>query len=415
MTRQTQQPRTNPEECIDMKNRASRYVAVFMALVACVGTASAVQIVTGPYLQAPTDTSMTVMWITDRGCTSWVEFGQGDVLDQKVHHSQHGLIEADQTIHRVALEGLAPGTSYRYRVCSKEIAQFDPYQVTYGDTLYSDVHAFTTLDGKKQSVSFVVLNDIHEQDELLTLLLKHAASKAYDLVFLNGDMLGHIENQRQIVAHVLAPCTELFASHTPFIYVRGNHETRGRFARRLPDYLALPDDRYYYSFDHGPVHFVVLDGGEDKRDSDKEYSGLVDFDRYRDIQQKWLQQETRSAAFQRTPFRVVVVHMPPLPSADWHGVDDMYHKWRPILNEGKIDLMICGHTHHYAIMEPETGVRDYPMVIGGAPKAGAATLIRVDATASRLEVTTTRDDGAIVGTYKVESGRKPSAQGRSED
>ena len=388
-----------------MRKRAWQTTVLIM-LALWVGAASAVQIVAGPYLQAPTETSMTVMWLTDHGCTSWVEFGQGDSLDRKVHHSQHGLIDADQTIHRVTLDGLVPGMSYRYRVASREIVKFEPYEVTFGDTVCSDTHRFTTLNRKKQSSSFVVLNDIHERNDRLTCLMKLAEPKAYDLVFLNGDILGHIENEQQIVDHVLAPCTELFASHTPFVYVRGNHETRGRFARRLPDYLALPDDRYYYSFDHGPIHFVVLDGGEDKYDSSKEYSGLVDFDAYRRVQQKWLEREIRSEAFRTAPFRVVLVHMPPSPSERWHGPDALYAQWRPILNEGRIDLMLCGHTHWYSVELPEAGVRDYPRVIGGGPKAGTATLIRVDATRQQLNVTMTRDDGEAVGTCRIKPRSK---------
>jgi predicted phosphodiesterase len=398
-----------------MKAKVLRLVTTLMMLAILARTAGAVQIVAGPYLQAPTETSMTVMWVTDQGCTSWVEFGQEDTLNQEAHHSRHGLIEADQTIHRITLEGLTPGTSYRYRTGSKEIVKFDPYEVTYGDTVYSDAYAFTTLNGKKEGISFVVLNDIHQRNEILVSLMKLAESKAYDLVFLNGDILGHIENQQQIINHVLAPCTDLFASQTPFVYVRGNHETRGRFARRLPDYLGSPNDRYYYSFDHGPVHFVVLDGGEDKQDAAEVYAGLVDFDRYRDVQQKWLRGEIQSEAFQRASFRVVLVHMPPKPSEDWHGPDDLYNKWRPVLNKGMVDLMICGHTHRYAIETPRKGVCDYPMIIGGAPEAGQATVIRVEATAKELDVTMTRDDGQIVGTYHVENKRKPQTQRFSED
>jgi acid phosphatase type 7 len=46
-----------------------------------------------------------------------------------------------------------------------------------------------------------------------------------------------------------------------------------------------------------------MDGGEDKRDTDKEYSGLVDFDRYRAVQRKWLEAEIRSEAFRKTARR----------------------------------------------------------------------------------------------------------------
>ena len=68
------------------------------------------------------------------------------------------------------------------------------------------------------------------------------------------------------------------------MYVRGNHETRGRFARSLHDYIATPNGKFYYSFDAGPVHFVVLDTGEDKEDSHPAYSGLTDFTGYREEQ-----------------------------------------------------------------------------------------------------------------------------------
>jgi hypothetical protein len=37
---------------------------------------------------------MTVMWITDQPCTSWVEYGTGDSLDRKAYRSRHGLIDA---------------------------------------------------------------------------------------------------------------------------------------------------------------------------------------------------------------------------------------------------------------------------------------------------------------------------------
>lgn len=384
-----------------MHINTTKTMTIVLGLLILCGTAGAVRIVAGPYLQEPSDTSMTVMWITDQNCTSWVEYGPDDSLDQKAYRTRHGLIDACRTIHKVKIQGLAPGTSYRYRVRSKEIVDFKPYEVTFGDTVASKTFAFTTLSRDKEAFSFVVLNDIHEKNEILTSLVKMAEGKPYDLLFLNGDILGHIEHQQQIIDHVLAPCTGLFASRTPFIYVRGNHEARGRFARRLPDYVGMPNDRYYYAIDHGPVRFIVLDGGENKADHADDYAGLADFDPYRERQRQWLLQELQSDAFWRASFRVVVVHIPPTPSQWGHASGDMYDKWMPLLNEGQVDLMICGHTHSYTISEPQEGVRDFPMVIGGGPTSGKATLIRVDVTPSTLDLTMTRDDGKIVGTYCI--------------
>ena len=146
---------------------------------------------------------------------------------------------------------------------------------------------------------------------------------------------------------------ELFAKEIPFVYVRGNHETRGKFARMLPNYLTTPRGKYYYSFDHGPVHFLVMDGGEDKDDTHWAYSGLADFDRYRDEQKAWLEKEIQTDAYKKAAFRIVLVHMPHRQSEDRHGVTDLHNKWRPLFNQGKIDLMISGHTHRYAVVEPK--------------------------------------------------------------
>ena len=380
---------------------ATKPMAIGLGLLVLCGTARAVRIVAGPYLQEPSETSMTVMWITNHDCTSWVEYGLDHCLDQRAHRSRHGLVDACRTVHKVKIKDLLPGTPYHYRVRSKEILDFDDEDVAFGDTIASETFTFTTLNSDKEAFSFVVLNDTHEKNKILVSLLKMAEDEPYDLLFLNGDMLVTIEDQQQIIDCVLAPCTERFASYTPFIYVRGNHEARGRFARRLPDYIGMPNDRFYYAIDHGPVRFIVLDGGENNADDAEDYAGLADFDPYRDMQREWLLQELQSDAFWQATFRVVVVHIPPTPSQWGHASGDMYHKWMPLLNEGQVDLMICGHTHSYTISEPQEGVRDFPMVIGGGPEAGKATLIRVDATPTMLDLTMTRDDGKIVGTYCI--------------
>lgn len=361
----------------------------------------ALQIAAGPYLQCPDQSSMTILWITDADCTSWVEYGTGEVPDQKAIASQHGLVDAGQRIHRITLSGLKAGMEYRYRAVSKEILVFEAYKMTFGETVSSPVSTFTTLDGRKDTVSFIVLNDIHENNAILAALMKVASAKPYELAFLNGDILGDIGDEQQIIDHVLTPCTELFAGRIPLVYVRGNHETRGKFARMLPNYVGLDGNRFYRSFDQGPVHFVVMDSGEDKADSDKEYSGLADFDRYRTEEQAWLEKEIRSEAFRNAAFRVAIFHMP-LYGAGGHGPMDCRSKWGPLLDQGKVDVLISGHTHNFRILLPEAGKHEYPIFIGGKPKAKEAVVIRVEATRTTLEVTMTRDDGDVVGIYRIE-------------
>ncbi|MBN1347118.1 MAG: metallophosphoesterase family protein [Phycisphaerae bacterium] len=339
----------------------------------------------GPYLQQPTDTSMTVVWFTNRKCVSKVEYGTGEAIGSTAVSARHGLIDANTTRHAIRIAGLKPGTTYRYRVVSKEIVAFEAYKVTYGQTVIGDVHQFTTLDPAKGSFSFLTVNDIHNHDRQLRAMLEGASWEGVDLVFLNGDMINHFDSDEQIFSGFLDACVNVFAKNTPFFFVRGNHETRGVGARRLMDVFPGADGKFYTSFDHGGVHFIVLDSGEDKPDGDKEYSGLVAFDAYRAQQAAWLEADVRGEACREADFRIAVFHMPPYGGNNWHGETHLRKLWGPILNESGVDLVLCGHTHRFQRIDPAEDKNHYTLLIGGTD-----TVIRGQVGGKRLRVTVTR-------------------------
>ena len=126
----------------------------------------------GPYLVDPGEHSITVVWYTNKRCVSKVEYATGEnfrtfpqwgSIVQTTSSSHHGLIDAYTTIHKILLAGLEPGKTYKYRVVSKEIVQFKPYEVIYGSTIVSDMYRFKTLDTKKTGFSFGIVNDGHER------------------------------------------------------------------------------------------------------------------------------------------------------------------------------------------------------------------------------------------------------------
>jgi len=246
--------------------------------------------------------------------------------------------------------------------------------------------------------------------------MERAMASPPDLVFFNGDSLSHLESDQQILDKLLAPAGRLFADRVPLLLVRGNHETRGRNARRLGDHLALPDHRYYYAFDHGPVRFLVLDCGEDKEDEHWAYSGLTAFDEYRAAQAEWLKAELRSRAFGDARFRVLVAHMPFFgndgTNVRGYGPSDCRVRWGALLNEAGLDLHIAGHTHRTNWVPPAPGANRFPVVVGGSPARGNSTMIRVDVDAARLAITVTRDDGIIVATHEVPARTAPVGAGR---
>lgn len=368
---------------------------VFCSVAAAADSNAPLQIVGGPYLQAPATDGMTIVWKTNRNCASRVEYGTEGKLDCTALSTHHGLVDANSTLHKIRLNGLKPGTTYRYRVVSQEIAQFKPYNVEFGEIIHDDENTFTTLSDGERDFSFIVLADRHEKVPELRTALAGVDWGGVDLVFGDGDMYSHLESEKQIFEKIIGPCCEVFASRIPMILVRGNHETRGAFARNLFDYFPSTAGRFYYSFDHAGVHFIVLDSGEDKADSTKVYAGLVDFDRYRSEQSEWLKQDIKSAAFRRARFRIVLLHMPPYYGNDWHGEQDLRSKVAPLLNEGKIDLLICGHTHHYAFHAPDEEMNRFPLLIS-APD----TVLRIDVSRRQMSVSVTRDDGTAVDTFE---------------
>jgi 2',3'-cyclic-nucleotide 2'-phosphodiesterase (5'-nucleotidase family) len=187
--------------------------------------------------------------------------------------------------------------------------------------------------------------------------------------------------------------------------VRGNHETRGKFARDLKSYLALPGGRFYYAFSHGGVRFVVLDTGEDKEDTHWAYSGLTSFEAYRQAQAAWLKQEVQTPEFKNARFRILVAHMPFFGNertrASGAGQASCRENFGPILNEAGIDLHIAGHTHRVDWVAPADGANRFPIVVGGGSAAGTNTLTRVTVSGDALAIVQTTDEGKVVGVHKV--------------
>ncbi|GAB3016045.1 metallophosphoesterase [Niabella terrae] len=356
---------------------------------------------TPPYLQATGPDGICISWITNQLCYSWVEFGIAGKLDQRAHTIHNGMVDANNRINRVQLTGLQPGTKYSYRVVSREIISFKPYQLTYGERITSEVHSFQTMDPEAPELRWLVLNDIHDRPHSFGDLLQLNGSDPYDYVFLNGDMFDYQTGEQQLIDHLLQPCTAVFASRTPFLFVRGNHETRGKFARGIADYFSSPSGHYYYAYRWGPVYHIVLDTGEDKHDDHPVYAGIVDFDGYRREQARWLEQLLQSSECRNAPFRVVMMHIPHFHSGDWHGTLHCRELFAPLFNKYKVDLLLAGHTHKYGVFPPEAGNHEFPIIIGGGPKEGTRTLIKLKANQRQIDLQMIRDDGAKVGTYQV--------------
>ncbi len=391
-----------------MKPLILAVITFLSAIFSCPAQDGVFRITHQPYLQALHDTGVTIVWTTSAPAVAWVELAPDDgthfYAEERPKHyaASHGFKNVS-TVHQVRLSNLEPGTKYHYRVYSQEVLHHQGTDVRYGNTVATRVYqqeplSFVTSDPDQARVSFAVINDMHGRNEVMKNLLGQLDWKTTDLVFFNGDMANDLRSEAQMFDHFMDTATALFASETPMYYSRGNHETRGNFASEFPRYFPTESGALYYIVRRGPVCFIVLDCGEDKPDSDIEYSGIVDMDAYRDEQAAWLAQALQSEQYQEAPYKVVICHMPPF--GGWHGEIEIANKFVPLLNDAGAQIMLSGHLHRHIKQEPQPNGHRFPVLVNSNNN-----LIRVDADSERLHIQVLDQEGKQVDTMVIHPSR----------
>jgi predicted phosphodiesterase len=352
----------------------------------------------GPYLQEVMANRATFVFTTSEKGFSWVEVKTQNGEPQTYYDFQDGLLNAYNTFNAIRVEGLKPATKYYYRLISKEIVDFQPYKVTFGDSIVSPWWSFQTLDPYKTKHSILAVSDIHADNKKLKTLLANADINSAEMVFYVGDMQSHFDKEDAPWVNFLDTSVEIFAKEKPFVLVRGNHETRGNKAREYYRYVPNKSGKFYGTYLVGNTMFVVLDGGEDKPDTEPVYAGLIDFDKYRTQQAEWLGEVIKSDEFKNARFRIVMSHFPPdYDENAWHGVTEIAQKIIPILNEADIDLMIAGHTHRFSKMEPAEGRNNFPIVVGSNK---SISRIDIDGDTLKIKVIDTDNKVLLDETFK---------------
>ena len=341
---------------------------------ALTAAAQELRITHGPYLCGMTQDGVTVVWTTNKPALSWVEASPADSLavpappQPRYYQTVAGRNLACRTLHAVRIRGLEPGTHYRYRICSQEVASWpDVNNITYGETVAEDAsrrhpYGFRTFPASGSDCSFIVLNDIHGKADYMTRLCKGADFSKLGFVAFNGDMSSSVESEEQLFKAYVDASAALFAAGTPILYTRGNHETRGVFADSLGDYFPGQNEQFYGICRYGDVCILLLDCGEDKPDDHAEYNGLAGYDAYRAEECAWLKKAVRSEEFLTAAARIVLLHIPPMKEA-WHGSVHLNELFVPVLNEAGIDLMLCGHDHSYSFHPAGEQDARFPIVV----------------------------------------------------
>lgn len=140
---------------------------------------------------------------------------------------------------------------------------------------------------------------------------------------------------------------ESFAASSLYMTCPGNHEAQFDFAA-YNNWLPMPSTNskssspYYYSFDHGGIHFTMMSTEHDFSPGSLQY--------------QWLEKDLEKASLGRNlgvPWLVVVGHRPLYCSSvtvSRRCTEEapQYREWlEGLLHRYKVDAYICGHNHQY--------------------------------------------------------------------
>ncbi len=301
-------------------------------------------LVRGPYLQRGAPTEITVRWRTDTAQPSRVDYGtqQGSLASSVVDPTP-------VTEHVVTLTGLTPDTLYHYGVG-------DDQTVLVGD---DGDHFFRTSPavGTRLPLRIWALGDSGLANlgvrQVRNAYLNFTAGTPTSMWLMLGDNAYPNGTDAEYQAGVFDVFQPLLRNSVLWSTV-GNHDANSAdSATETGPYFEIftfptaaesgglaSATEAYYSFDHGNVHFVVLDSAE----SDRTVGGDM---------LTWLEQDL-AATMQ--DWIIAVWHHPPYSqgshnSDDPIGVDgplvDMRENAVPILENHGVDLVLAGHSHAY--------------------------------------------------------------------
>lgn len=374
-----------------------RFSLILLLAIICMGlfavSAQCLEFRVVPYLQNPSDNAVSIMWITNEPASGEVELGMQPAKLTGIAPA----LNVQPDICKARISGLKPGKRYYYRVKARSAD---------GTILLSDVKHFNTLNPRVLSLKAVFYNDIHTQLPTYIKVAGLVSNFDYSLAIFNGD-IWQDPNNRDTVINAMSTYVSHLRPSVPFVYVHGNHEWRGSFSNQMWTLFDLPNlngqdewgkQKWYYSFTQGPVHFVVLDGGED------EFKKMDVFQPYRQQQAEWLKQEIKSPEFVNAKFRVMVMHMPyPI----WNSSAPCRQIFEPIVNSAGFDLAVCAHIHCAKVFGPcsdqNKNAFPFPTVTGGGPSLAEASVIELEATQSCMRATILNSDGKQIGTVSLQS------------
>lgn len=296
-------------------------------------------------ITADSTTSRTIMWQAE-GARQQASFTltSANGPSQNYIPETNTLVQDDTTttFYTVRLTGLTPATSYEGTIAMAAETVTLPI-----DTPPAELTAFEAL--------LIDDSQCGETYEPFAELLAKALARHPQAAFLAD--IGDLTDNGQSDWHWQSFFAALLAGRAkamPFAPVMGNHECYGldwKFAlpRRYLASFAVPGNGsrnfsgYYYSFDYGPAHFIVLNTQFEELDGLK--PGLLQEELL------WLKHDATDS---HKPWKIVLMHKDVIAYDEYQpgtghtgGISDVGHDFMKSFDALGIDLVLTGHMHTY--------------------------------------------------------------------
>ncbi len=286
-----------------------------------------------PYLQSAEKTGMTIKWETIYPAYGYIEYGKTRNFDKKT------IEEANPNlIHQLTLVGLEPDQRYFYRVVCGNMS--------------SEISTFTTKPASNRPFKFIVYGDNRTQVKIHERVARQIAKENSDFVINVGDVVSRGEVLHQWIDEYFLPIGA-YSNTTPSYISIGNHEYGGYWdQRKVPPfekYVSHPigtvgSTQYYFSFDYGNAHFIILDPNEGENGGD---DSIISPDSQ---QYNWFKQDLKEAQ-KTSDWIFVIMHEPPYSecwSGGYYDGESPLRKYIvPIMEANNVSIVFAGHTHDY--------------------------------------------------------------------
>lgn len=293
----------------------------------------------GPYLQAPSETSMTIVWETRQILPARVRYGRGRQLDQVLEMGAPITALGISTLQRTNIlpSGAKQTSSYSitntYYIYEATLPHLQSsssyrYQVELGSEK-SSTETFRTFGRSPAETRFIVYGDSRSNPDIHAQVARRFLSHRPDFILHTGDLVARGRDYSLWSREFFDPLKGII-DHVPVLPAIGNHEDDG--ANYL-NYFHLPPPERWYSFDLGPVHVLALDYHYEKPSHE---------------QFAFAQQDLRAS---RAPWKIVFLHIPMF-NIGGHASSWGHDAYLPLFHETRVDLVIAGHSHLYERFRP---------------------------------------------------------------